>query len=140
MNPKTTKTEQGAVERFRKKFVGYSDAGVFVKPISDDNVDIDDWLISELTNARAQAMAEGFDIGYKQARGEFKAKLKERNKVGLTNKPKGNMQRLIRIILTLALVYGAYTETGIWTSICLLLITTSIELQGFLAQKKDGGK
>ena len=36
---------------------------------------------------------------------------------------------IIRLALTLAMIYGAYTETGIWTALCLLLILVAIELQ-----------
>jgi len=34
---------------------------------------------------------------------------------------------IIRGILTLAMIYGAYTETGIWTALCLLGCWISIE-------------
>jgi len=33
-----------------------------------------------------------------------------------------------RIFLTAFLLYGVYTETGIWTTLSLVLITISIEL------------
>ena len=39
------------------------------------------------------------------------------------------MGSYIRWVLTLGLIYGAYTETGIWTAISLLLIFLSIEIQ-----------
>ena len=37
------------------------------------------------------------------------------------------IQVIIRIILTLALIYGVYTETGIWTAVSLGLIFVAIE-------------
>ena len=43
--------------------------------------------------------------------------------------------RVIRWILTLVLVYLAYTETGIWTGICLFLIMISIELLSYVCAK-----
>ena len=45
---------------------------------------------------------------------------------------------IIRFILTLALIYGVYTETGIWTGISFLLITFGMEAHGFVhyMQKK----
>lgn len=36
--------------------------------------------------------------------------------------------KIIRAILTLALIYGAYTETGVFTPLSLLLIYVVIEL------------
>lgn len=35
---------------------------------------------------------------------------------------------VIRVLFTLAFIYGAYTETGIWTAICLFLIFLAIEV------------
>ena len=35
---------------------------------------------------------------------------------------------IIRFVLTLALVYGAYTETGKWTALSFLLVFIAIEL------------
>lgn len=35
---------------------------------------------------------------------------------------------VIRLLLTIALIYGAYTETGIFTAISLLLIIVALEL------------
>ena len=35
---------------------------------------------------------------------------------------------IIRITLTLLLIYGAYTETGIWTALSLFLILWAIEI------------
>jgi hypothetical protein len=40
------------------------------------------------------------------------------------------MNIAIRLIITGLLICGAYTETGIWTAICLGLIFASIELMG----------
>ena len=34
---------------------------------------------------------------------------------------------VIRSLFTLGFIYGAYTETGIWTAICLFLIFATIE-------------
>lgn len=45
------------------------------------------------------------------------------------------MSDWVRIILTACLIYMAYKETGIWTAICLSLITLSIELQSFVMRK-----
>jgi hypothetical protein len=39
---------------------------------------------------------------------------------------------IIRIIIIAALLYGVYTETGIWTTVTLLLISISIELKGVI--------
>ena len=36
--------------------------------------------------------------------------------------------RLGRIILTLALLYGVYTETGLWTTLALLIVFVILEL------------
>lgn len=41
----------------------------------------------------------------------------------------------IRWALTLLLIYGAYTETGIFTAISLLLIAIALELQGYINNK-----
>ena len=38
---------------------------------------------------------------------------------------------VIRCILTLALLYGAYTETGIWTTLSLLLIFLNFEIVAY---------
>jgi len=43
--------------------------------------------------------------------------------------------RIIGIILSLLLIYGAYTETGIWTAISLLLIYVGIELRSAVIRK-----
>ena len=45
----------------------------------------------------------------------------------------------IRIILTLALLYGAYRETGIFTGLSLFLIFVTFELQGFLTKRTPDG-
>ena len=39
---------------------------------------------------------------------------------------------IIRMALSLALVYGVFTETGIWTTIMCLLIVAYIELHNYL--------
>ena len=45
------------------------------------------------------------------------------------------MSKIIRAILTLALIYGAYTETGVFTALSLLLIFVAIELNSWLTQR-----
>jgi hypothetical protein len=40
------------------------------------------------------------------------------------------VKKIIRIFLTLLLIYGVYTETGIWTAISLFLIMIGIEFKG----------
>ena len=45
------------------------------------------------------------------------------------------MSKVIRFILTLALIYGAYTETGVFTALSLLLIFVAIELNSWLTQR-----
>ena len=45
------------------------------------------------------------------------------------------MSKVIRAILTLALIYGAYTETGIFTALSLLLIFVALEAQGWLTKR-----
>ena len=45
------------------------------------------------------------------------------------------MSKVIRAILTLALIYGAYTETGIFTALSLLLIFVALESQGWLTKR-----
>ncbi len=42
---------------------------------------------------------------------------------------------IIRIILTLALVFAVYTETGIWTAVSLGLIFAAFEAQTILVNK-----
>ena len=42
-----------------------------------------------------------------------------------------HIARGLRIITTLALIYGAYTETGLWTALCLLGAYIGIEIQAF---------
>lgn len=57
--------------------------------------------------------------------------------------------RILRIILSLLLLYGVYTETGIWTVSVLFLIMVDIEGTEYLKAKRnrqykggtyDGGK
>jgi len=38
----------------------------------------------------------------------------------------------IRIALSLLLLYGVYTETGIWTTILLFLVVATAELKSYL--------
>ena len=38
----------------------------------------------------------------------------------------------IRIILSLLLFYGVYTETGIWTTVSLFLVFVTSEIEGYL--------
>lgn len=45
------------------------------------------------------------------------------------------MSKVIRAIITLALIYGAYTETGIFTALSLLLIFVALEAQGWLTKR-----
>lgn len=45
------------------------------------------------------------------------------------------MSKIIRWVLTIALTYGAYTETGIFTALSLLLIFVAIEAQGWLTKR-----
>ena len=42
-----------------------------------------------------------------------------------------NITMIIRVLLTLALIYLSYMETGIFTAICLFLIMVSVELENF---------
>jgi hypothetical protein len=42
---------------------------------------------------------------------------------------------IVRIILTCALLYGVYTETGIWTTLTLGLVFISSEIQGYILQR-----
>jgi len=43
---------------------------------------------------------------------------------------------IIRYVLTMALLYGAYTETGIWTTVSLLLLFIGFEVQGQLDRRR----
>lgn len=43
--------------------------------------------------------------------------------------------RIIRYTLTLLLIYGAVTETGVWTGLSLLLIFVSIERASEIVKK-----
>ncbi len=49
------------------------------------------------------------------------------------------MSKAIRFVLTLALIYGSYTETGVFTALSLLLIFVAIELQGWLTKRALDG-
>ena len=42
------------------------------------------------------------------------------------------IQKIIRYVLTLLIIYGAYTETGTWTALSLFLIFMGIEINGYL--------
>lgn len=50
--------------------------------------------------------------------------------------PKKVIPVTIRIILTLLLIWGAYTETGKWTALCLLLIFMAIEALSLAINKR----
>ncbi len=39
--------------------------------------------------------------------------------------------KIIRWLLTALLMYGVYTETGIWTTIALTLVSVSLEIINF---------
>ena len=41
-----------------------------------------------------------------------------------------------RLLLSLALIYGVYTETGIWTALFALLVTISLEFTALLFRLK----
>ena len=42
-----------------------------------------------------------------------------------------------RIILTLLLIYGVYTETGIWTALSIFLIALSSELRSRFFKRSE---
>jgi hypothetical protein len=42
---------------------------------------------------------------------------------------------IIRLVLTLALLFGVYTETGIWTALAIALIGAGIEIASFSYRK-----
>ena len=42
----------------------------------------------------------------------------------------------VRIILSLLLLYGVYTETGVWTTVAMGLILIETEISGY-AKKHD---
>jgi len=42
----------------------------------------------------------------------------------------------IRIALSLLLLYGVYTETGIWTTILLFLVVATAELKSYLERRQ----
>lgn len=44
---------------------------------------------------------------------------------------------IIRIILTLLLIYGVYIETGIWTALTIFLIAVSGELRDRFFKNSD---
>jgi len=46
---------------------------------------------------------------------------------------------VIRCILTLALLYGVYTETGIWTTLSLFLIFVGFEVASYNSTKQNKG-
>jgi len=50
------------------------------------------------------------------------------------------LSMIIRFILTFLLIYGAYTETGIWTALSLFLIFMSVEIQSYLIRKSNEKK
>jgi len=45
------------------------------------------------------------------------------------------MSFVIRSILTLALIYASYRETGFFTALSFLLVFAALEIQGFLAKR-----
>jgi len=47
------------------------------------------------------------------------------------------MPSVIRYILTMALLYGVYTETGIWTTLALLLSVIGIEANTSLIKRRN---
>ena len=47
---------------------------------------------------------------------------------------------IIRAALTLLLIYGAYTETGVWTALNLLGIWLSIEINSYRIGMRIGGE
>lgn len=49
------------------------------------------------------------------------------------------IQNLIRWILTAALLYGVYTETGIWTAISIFLIFAGFEMITLIMRKATSG-
>ncbi len=44
---------------------------------------------------------------------------------------------IVRLLLTAGLLYGVYTETGIWTVITLALCVISIEAITYLLRKRQ---
>lgn len=44
-------------------------------------------------------------------------------------------QLIIRAVLTLGMIYGAYTETGVWTACSLFL--TALAIEGLVFQDDD---
>jgi len=47
-----------------------------------------------------------------------------------------NVPMIIRYVLTLLLIYGAYTETGIWTALNFFLIFIAVEVMGRRINKR----
>jgi len=47
-----------------------------------------------------------------------------------------NIIDYIRIALSLLLLYGVYTETGIWTTILLFLVVATAELKSYLERRQ----
>ena len=43
---------------------------------------------------------------------------------------------ILRVILTLALLGGVYTETGVWTTVGFFLIFLGFEAHGFIKEPK----
>jgi len=41
----------------------------------------------------------------------------------------------IRIILSILLLYGVYTETGIWTTVLLSLVVVTTEIEAYLKRR-----
>ena len=48
---------------------------------------------------------------------------------------KYKISTIIRFVLTLPLIYAVYTETGIFTTICIFLIFNGIEISSYLLIK-----
>lgn len=46
-----------------------------------------------------------------------------------------NLKTIIRLMLTAALCYGVYTETGVWTTIAIVLTSVAHEMEGCLLKK-----
>ena len=45
----------------------------------------------------------------------------------------------VRIILSLLMIYGAFTETGIWTALCLLFVFGGVEALNLSLNKLYAG-
>jgi len=46
------------------------------------------------------------------------------------------MTEIIRLTLTLGVLYGVYTETGIWTALALFLVSITLELQSITLRRQ----